>query len=101
LDFPELKILCGHIGYPWTLEMIAVATKHPNVFIDTSAYTAKRFPSELIQYMKANGKKKVLFGTNYPMITRAKCLEDIYGLELSQEVKDLFLYKNAKSLFDV
>ena len=92
LDFPELKIVCGHIGYPWTIEMIAVATKHPNVFIDTSAYTAKRFPVELVQYMKTNGKKKVLFGTNYPMITPAKCLEDLDGLELSQEVRDLFLY---------
>ena len=51
--------------------------------------------------MKTNGKKKVLFGTNYPMITPAKCLEDLDGLELSQEVRDLFLYKNAKSLFDV
>jgi len=101
LDFPELRMVCGHIGYPWTLEMIAVATKHPNVFIDTSAYTAKRFPVELIQYMKTNGKKKVLFGTNYPMITPAKCLEDLDGLELSQEVRDLFLYKNAKSLFDI
>ena len=101
LDFPELKILCGHIGYPWTMEMIAVATKHPNVFIDTSAYTAKRFPSELIQYMKTNGMKKVLFGTNYPMITPVKCLEDLDGLELSQEVRSLFLYKNAKSLFDI
>lgn len=101
LDFPELKIVCGHIGYPWTMEMIAVATKHPNVFIDTSAYTAKRFPAELIQYMKTNGKKKVLFGTNYPMITPAKCLEDLDGLELSQEVRDLFLYKNATSLFAI
>jgi len=101
LDFPELKIVCGHIGYPWTMEMVAVATKHPNVFIDTSAYTAKRFPVELKQYMKANGKKKVLFGTNYPMITPAKCIEDLDGLELSQEVKDLFLYKNAQSLFDI
>ena len=81
--------------------MIAVATKHPNVFIDTSAYTAKRFPVELVQYMKANGKNKVLFGTNYPMITPAKCLEDLDGLELSQEVRDLFLYKNAKSLFSI
>ena len=81
--------------------MIAVATKHPNVFIDTSAYTAKRFPAELIQYMKTNGKKKVLFGTNYPMITPAKCLEDLEGLELIPEVRDLFLYKNAKSLFDI
>ena len=101
LDFPELKILCGHIGYPWTMEMIAVATKHPNVFIDTSAYTAKRFPAELVQYMKTNGKKKVLFGTNYPMITAAKCLDDLDGLELSEEVRDLFLYQNAKSLFDI
>jgi len=101
LDFPELKIVCGHIGYPWTIEMIAVSTKHPNVFIDTSAYTAKRFPAELVQYMKTNGKKKVLFGTNYPMITPAKCLEDLDGLELSQKIRDLFLYKNAKSLFSI
>jgi predicted TIM-barrel fold metal-dependent hydrolase len=37
LDFPELTIVAGHIGYPWTQEMIAVATKHANVVIDTSA----------------------------------------------------------------
>ena len=83
------------------MEMIAVATKHPNVFIDTSAYTAKRFPAELMQYMKTNGKKKVLFGTNYPMITPVKCLEDLDGLQLNQEIRDLFLYKNAKSLFSI
>ena len=40
IDFPELVIVAGHIGYPWTDEAIAVATKHENVFIDTSAYTA-------------------------------------------------------------
>ena len=44
LDFPELVIVCGHIGYPWTEEMIAVARKHENVYIDTSAYTTKRLP---------------------------------------------------------
>ena len=69
--------------------------------IRLGSHTAKRFPTELIQYMKTNGKKKVLFGTNYPMITPAKCLEDLDGLELSKEVKDLFLYKNAISLFDI
>ena len=37
IDFPELRIVCGHIGYPWTTEMIAVADKHPNVYLDTSA----------------------------------------------------------------
>lgn len=70
LDFPDLTIICGHIGYPWTEEMIAVSRKHPNVYIDTSAYTTKRLPPELISFMKTKtGSRKVLFGTNYPMIT--------------------------------
>jgi len=101
LDFPELKIVCGHIGYPWTTEMIAVSTKHSNVFIDTSAYTAKRFPKELVEYLKGNGCKKVLFGTNYPMIPAAKCLEDLEQLKLDEEVEELFLYGNAKQVFKI
>jgi predicted TIM-barrel fold metal-dependent hydrolase len=74
LDFPELTIVAGHIGYPWTTEMIAVATKHPNVYIDTSAYTVRRYPAELVAYLRGHGKHKVLFGTNYPMITPKKAL---------------------------
>ena len=99
IEFPELKIVCGHIGYPWTTEMIAVATKHPNVFIDTSAYTAKRYPQELVTYMKTNGRKKVLFGTNYPMILPSKCLEDLDSLRLDEEGKELFLHQNAENVF--
>lgn len=99
IEFPELKIVCGHIGYPWTTEMIAVATKHPNVFIDTSAYTAKRYPQELVTYMKTNGRNKVLFGTNYPMILPDKCLEDLDSLGLNEEGKELFLHQNAERVF--
>ena len=44
LDFPELRIVCGHIGWPWTEEMIAVAWKHQNVWIDTSAHVPKHYP---------------------------------------------------------
>ena len=99
LEFPELRIVCGHIGYPWTVEMIAVATKHPNVFIDTSAYTAKRFPAELVAYLNKNGRKKVLFGTNYPMITAARCLEGLNELITDDEVRELFLYRNAEQVF--
>ena len=99
IEFPELTFVCGHIGYPWTTEMIAVATKHPNVYIDTSAYTAKRYPPELVNYMKSNGKTKVLFGTNYPMITPRKCLEGLDALGLDEETKHLFLYGNANRVF--
>jgi len=101
LDFPELKIVCGHIGYPWTTEMIAVATKHQNVFIDTSAYTARRYPMELVQYMKTHGQHKVLFGTNYPMITPKKCLANISDLALGEEVENQFLFGNAKRVFGI
>lgn len=99
LDFPELKIVCGHIGYPWTTEMIAVATKHQNVYIDTSAYTAKRYPRELVEYMKRHGQNKVLFGTNYPMITPGKCLENLEALGLEKGIEDKFLYLNAMKVF--
>ena len=99
IEFSDLRMVCGHIGYPWTTEMIAVATKHLNVFIDTSAYTAKRYPQELVDYMKKHGKEKVMFGTNYPMITQEKCLEDIDPLGLDEEVKELFLYQNAERVF--
>lgn len=99
LDFPDLKIVCGHIGYPWTVEMIAVATKHRNVYIDTSAYAAKRFPRELVEYMKTNGRKKVMYGTNFPMITHARCLEDLDDLGLEDETKELFLSGNARRVF--
>ncbi len=99
LDFPELSIVGGHIGYPWTEEAIAVATKHDNVYIDTSAYTARRYPKVLVEYLKSNGRSKVLFGTNYPMIRPAKALADFDSLELDEQTQKLFLSGNAQRVF--
>lgn len=101
LDFPDLKIVCGHIGYPWTAEMIAVATKFPNVYIDTSAYVPKRYPQELVTYMKRHGKHKVMFGTNYPMISADTCIAQLGLLELNEDVEAHFLDKNATSVFNL
>jgi uncharacterized protein len=99
LDFPDLVIVGGHIGYPWTEEMIAVATKHPNVFIDTSAYTAKRYPAALVDYLRAHGRHKVLFGTNWPMISPLRALEGLAELQLDAEVAECFLGANARRVF--
>ncbi len=101
LDFPELTIVGGHIGYPWTEEAIAVATKHKNVYIDTSAFTIKRYPPEIVRYLKTNGKEKVLFGTNYPMITPKQALKDIDKLDLESDTKKKFLFENAKKVFKI
>ena len=99
LDFPELTIVAGHIGHPWTDEAIAVATKHENVHIDTSAYTVRRYPPALVDYLRSNGRHKVLFGTNYPMITPAKCLEHLDQLGLDDETTAAFLGGNAQRVF--
>ena len=97
LDFPELVIVGGHIGYPWTEEMVAVARKHENVYIDTSAYTAKRYPRELVDYMKSrSGRRKVMFGTNYPMLLHQQALEHLDDLGLDDEARGLFLAGNAQ-----
>lgn len=99
IDFPELSIVCGHIGYPWTSEMIAVADKHPNVYIDTSAYVAHRYPEELVTYLKGRGSDKVMFGTNYPMITGAQALQRLGELELPADTTEAFLSGNARRVF--
>lgn len=102
LDFPELVIVGGHIGYPWTEEMIAVCRKHENVHIDTSAYTVKRYPPELVVYMKTrSGRRKVMFGTNYPMVLHRHALEGLDELGLDGETRDLFLGGNAQRLLSL
>lgn len=98
-EFPELTIVGGHIGYPWTQEMIALATKYENVYIDTSAYTPRRYPPELVLFMRGRGKRKVLFGSNWPMIPPAKCLDEVGSLGLDDDVEALFLRDNAVRVF--
>ncbi len=99
LEFPELTIVGGHIGYPWTEEMIALATKYPNVYIDTSAYKPRRYPPALREYLRAHGRSKVLFGSNFPMITPADCLAQLDELGLDDDARAKFLGGNAMRVF--
>ncbi len=99
LEFPELTVVAGHIGYPWTTEMIALATKYPNIYIDTSAYKATRYPAELVEYMKGHGRKKVLFGSNFPMLTPSEALVGLDALGLDDDARARFLCGNAAAVF--
>jgi hypothetical protein len=100
-EFPELTVVAGHIGHPWTEEMLALATKYENVYIDTSAYKPKRYPDEFVEFLRGHGRDRVLFGTNYPMIQPGDCLAGLNGLELDDETTRAFLYENAEEAFGV
>ena len=101
LEFPELRIVGGHVGFPWTQEMIALAMKYPNVYIDTSAWLPKRYPPELIAYMQRSDCKKVMFGSNFPMLQPGKCLAQVDQLGLSDAGKAAFLGGTAAKVFQL
>ncbi|KAH7058635.1 hypothetical protein B0J12DRAFT_650978 [Macrophomina phaseolina] len=76
LKFPDLKIVCGHLGYPWVAEAVSVAWKHKNVYIDTSAWSPKYYPLEFVNFTNTTGRKKVMFGTNFPQLDWKTTVKD-------------------------
>jgi predicted TIM-barrel fold metal-dependent hydrolase len=101
LDFPDVSIVGGHIGYAWTGEAIAVATTHEKVFIDTSVYTAERYPVALVESMHGHGRRKVLVGSHYPVISPARALEDLDALSLDAGARRLFVGDSARRVFRI
>jgi predicted TIM-barrel fold metal-dependent hydrolase len=101
LAYPELKIVGGHIGYPWTDEMIALAWKYDNVYVDTSAYLPRYYPSQLVAFMNSYGQDKVMFGTNFPMLALNDCMEQAMALKMSDEARAKFLAGNACRVFGI
>ncbi|MFK7888446.1 MAG: amidohydrolase family protein [Gammaproteobacteria bacterium] len=81
-DFPELKLIGIHVGIPWADEMIAMAWKHENVFIVCDAHSPKYWPPSFVQYMNTYGHKKVLFGTDFPVLDFERTVDEIDALAL-------------------
>ena len=97
-DFPELKLIMAHPGWPWQDEQLAIATHKSNVYIDLSGWSPKYFQPLLITYMTKMIPQKFLFGTDYPMLSPQRWLLDFDGLGLSSEIKSMVLSENAKNL---
>jgi len=99
LDFPELVVVGGHVGFPWIDELISLTIKFPNFHVDTSAYAVHRLPASFVDFMKGMGSKRVMFGTNWPMLSPSQCLEHLEGLALSAVQQEAFLSGNAVRVF--
>lgn len=99
LDLPELVVVGGHVGYPWIDEVLSLATKYPNLYVDTSAYVVHRLPAPLVDYMRGRGRDRVLFGTNWPMLSPSRALARLDDLGLDDEARALFLGGNAERVF--
>jgi predicted TIM-barrel fold metal-dependent hydrolase len=100
IDFPELRLVGAHTGWPWVEELLAVAWKHPNVYVGIDAHMPKYLEPSLINFIKGRGKTKVLYGTNGPLLfTHEITTTQIKELGFTEDVQDLLLFKNAQRLF--
>lgn len=99
LDFPDLVVVGGHVGFPWLDELHSLTVKFPNLYVDTSAYATHRLPPRFVEYMKGVGRGRVMFGTNWPMLSPARCLKGLDGLGLTAEQAQDFLEGTAREVF--
>jgi predicted TIM-barrel fold metal-dependent hydrolase len=96
--FPELRIIAAHFGWPWHLELIAMALHKTNVFIELSGWSPRYYPQELTREIGGRLQDRTLFGSDYPFIKPARVLEEIDGLGLKPEAKVKILRENAAKL---
>jgi uncharacterized protein len=98
IRFPDMQIVIAHPSWPWQDEALSVAMHKPNVWIDLSGWSPKYFPPQLVQYANTLLRDRVLFGSDYPLITPERWLKDFEEAGFRDEVKPLILKRNAMRL---
>ncbi|WP_399069895.1 amidohydrolase family protein [Streptomyces stackebrandtii] len=100
-DFPGLTIILAHPSVPWQDEAISIATHKANVHIDLSGWSPKYFPPQLVRAAGSFLRHKVLFGSDFPVVTPDRWLADFDALDIKPEVRPLILKENAARLLNL
>jgi predicted TIM-barrel fold metal-dependent hydrolase len=99
VDFPDMPIVIAHPSFPWQEEALSVATHKAQVYIDLSGWSPKYFPPILVQYANTLLRDKMLFGSDFPLITPERWLADLEKTGIRDEVKPGILKDNAVRFF--
>jgi hypothetical protein len=99
VDFPDMPIVLAHPSFPWQDEAISICLHKPQVYIDLSGWSPKYFSPTLVQYANSLLKHKVLFGSDYPLLTPDRWLADFEKIAIKDDVRPLILKENACKLF--
>ena len=98
VDFPDMPIILAHPSFPWQEEALSVATHKPQVYIDLSGWSPKYFAPILVQYANTLLKNKMLFGTDFPVLTPERWMSDLEKIAIRDEVKPGIFKDNAAKL---
>ena len=99
VDFPDMPIVMAHPSFPWQDEAISVCLHKPQVYIDLSGWSPKYFSPTLVQYANTLLKNKVMFGSDYPLLTPDRWIADFEKIAIRDEVRPLILKENAIRFF--
>jgi len=94
-DFPDMTVIIAHPSFPWQDEALSVCLHKPNVYIDLSGWSPKYFPPQLVHYANTMLRKKMLFGSDFPLIRPDRWLSDFEEAGFRDEVRPLILKDNA------
>jgi predicted TIM-barrel fold metal-dependent hydrolase len=94
-DFPTLTIILAHPSVPWQDSAISMATHKSNVYIDLSGWLPKYFPAQLVRAVNGPLRRKVLFGSDYPVMSPDRWIASFDDLEIKPEVRPLIMKDNA------
>jgi uncharacterized protein len=97
-DFPGLTVILAHPSVPWQDEAISMATHKANVFIDLSGWSPKYFPPQLVRAANSILRRKVLFGSDYPVLTPDRWIADFEALDMKPDVVPLIMKDNAAAI---
>jgi predicted TIM-barrel fold metal-dependent hydrolase len=98
VDFPDMKIILAHPSWPWTDESLSMALHKENVFIDLSGWSPKYFPKQIVHYANTQLKKKMLFGSDFPLIKPDVWIQSAKEVGFREEVMPLIMKDNAAKL---
>ena len=92
---PELTVVAAHFGWPWHMDLIAIALHKTNVYIDISGWAPRRIPAEVIRELRGRLSGQFLWGSDYPFIAPERCLSELEELDLPDAVMRAVLHDNA------
>jgi len=99
IRFPELRLCMIHGADPWWDVAIRLMLKYRNLRLMTSAWSPKYLPESLLHYMRTRGSDRILFASDFPVLSMQRCIGEAEALDLSDDVRDAWLHRNADAFF--
>ena len=99
LHFPETRFVLSHTGWPWVAEAVAMALKFPNVYLGTGAYPPRHWDPAVASFLRGPGRRKVLFGSNFPTVGHHKALTQVDEIGLDDDTRSALLGGTARRVY--